>query len=663
MPIDDRKEILEARVRELEAELAELRERESRYATLLSEAPISIWMVDRSRRLVYAQGSALASMGMDPERIVGRRIDELFPRSGEFDSAVERVDRGETATVTFEHDGFVFENRLSAFTDPESGERLGVLGVSTDVSERVRAERALVEEKERLDVTLSSIGEGVIATDTEGRVTGMNRVAEDLTGWSVDKVVGRAAEQVYHVIDNRTGEARTHPVAFALGRGGDDEEQEYDKVLISRDGRDLRVEHNCAPIRRRGSEIIGSVLVFRDLTRQRMLEDEMRRVEKLESIGLLAGGIAHDFNNILTVTMGNLSIARRRARGDDRLLERLRDAERAVERARKLTGQLLTFAKGGAPVKARVDVRQLTHDAARFALAGSPRRWTERFPRELGSVRADSTQIGQVIQNLVINAHQAMGREGEIELSAGETEVESEDGLPLEPGRYIWIAVRDSGPGIPGEIADRVFDPYFTTKPGGTGLGLAAAHSIVRRHGGHVAIENPEGGGAEVRVFLPAKTDCSDSDPATPPRGLLAARKGCVLVMDDDPVVLEAAARMLVELGYETKTARDGAEAVEAYRKAADEERSFDATIVDLTVPGGMGGHDAARAILDIDPRARVLVSSGYSEDPIMSRWREHGFCGVVSKPYGVEDLDRILRKAIAADGSRRTVSFDGGDD
>ncbi|MFO8071982.1 MAG: PAS domain S-box protein [Polyangia bacterium] len=649
MPSDDRKEILETRVRELEAELAESRERESRYNALLSEAPVSIWMVDRSRHLVYAQGSALSVLGMDSERVAGSRIDDLFSESDEFDSAIERVDRGETATVTFEHGGRVFETRLSAVGDPSGGERIGVLGVSTDVSERVRAEKSLIEEKERLDVTLSSIGEGVIATDTEGRVTGMNRVAEELTSWKSEKAVGLSAEQVYHVIDNRTGEARTHPVAIALGRGGDEEEQEYDKVLISRDGRDLRVDHNCAPIRRRGGEIIGSVLVFRDLTRQRMLEDEMRRVEKLESIGILAGGIAHDFNNILTVTMGNLSIARRRARGDERLLERLRDAERAVERARRLTGQLLTFAKGGAPVKALVDVRQLAHDAARFALAGSRRRWTEDFPRGLASVRVDSTQIGQVIQNLVINAHQAMGREGEIALSAGETEIEGEDGLPVEPGRYTWIAVRDSGPGIPGEIADRVFDPYFTTKPGGTGLGLAAAHSIIRRHGGHVAIESPEGGGAEVRVFLPAKIDSGDSDPGTPPRGLSAARKGCVLVMDDEPVVLEAAASMLAEIGYEAETARDGAEAVEAYRSAVGEGRRFDATIVDLTVPGGMGGHAAARSILEIDPQARVLVSSGYSEDPVMSQWREHGFCGVVSKPYGVDELDRALRKAIVS--------------
>ena len=389
-------------------------------------------------------------------------------------------------------------------------------------------------------------------------------------------------------------------------------------------------------------------MVLHDITETDRLLEELQRLKKLESVGRLAGGIAHDFNNVLTAIVGNIGLAKMCTAPEDESYPMLEDAEKASLRAKELTQQLLTFSRGGSPIKEPISAGEVVRDSANFSLTGSKVKCQFSLPDDLWPVDADAAQIGQVVQNLVINADQAMPEGGFVRVAAENMVLAAEAGLPLEPGRYVCISVADRGMGIQPEHLPRVFEPYFTTKKGGSGLGMATAHSIVRRHGGHITVDSELGVGTTFRVYLPA------SEKGPPPReaaaGNLPAGGGRVLVMDDEEMVRDVCSSMLASLGYEVELARDGAEAVEAYRRARSEGRPFDAVVMDLTIPGGMGGKEAIGELLKVDPKVKAIVSSGYSNDPVMAEFGEHGFSGVVAKPYRIEELGEALRRTIAGE-------------
>jgi signal transduction histidine kinase/CheY-like chemotaxis protein len=373
-------------------------------------------------------------------------------------------------------------------------------------------------------------------------------------------------------------------------------------------------------------------------------EAERLRAQKLESLGVLAGGIAHDFNNILTAILGNLSIARQARPGDD-LAEVLRDAEKAALSAKGLTHQLLTFSRGGAPIRKVVSLQDVLREAARFALRGAKARAEFSIPADLWTASVDEDQIRQVVHNLVLNADQAMPEGGVLALIARNFELAEGEGIPLRAGQYVSIAIRDTGVGLSPEHLDRVFDPYFTTKRSGNGLGLTSSYAIVKKHDGHLAVESKLGRGTTFTVYLPA----SQERVARPEvEGATALGSGRVLVMDDEEVVRAAAGRMLARLGYEVELARDGDEALRAYTAASAGGRPFDVVVMDLTIPGGVGGEEAMRRLAALDPQARGIVSSGYSTDPVMADFRAHGFCCVLRKPYSIEDLGRAVAEAVA---------------
>jgi two-component system cell cycle sensor histidine kinase/response regulator CckA len=388
------------------------------------------------------------------------------------------------------------------------------------------------------------------------------------------------------------------------------------------------------------------VIVFSDITEKRRMEDELQRAQKLESIGILAGGIAHDFNNILTAVIGNLSLAKIHARPEDEIYERLNEAGKAASIAKDLTQQLLTFSKGGAPIKKVASIKEILSDTTEFALSGSNVRCRYDIPEDLWSVECDVGQISQVINNLIINAKQAMPAGGTVDLAARNAVVAKRDKLPLADGKYLKIVVRDRGVGIPPEHLSMIFDPYFTTKQRGSGLGLATTYSIVKNHGGYIRVETKEGSGTSFEVYLP-----STGKVIMPARRIsrgLPSGRGRILLMDDEDVVRKVAGTLLKYLGYEVTIALDGAEMLELYRKARSQGRPFDAVILDLTIPGGMGGKEAVRRLLEIDSKAVAVVSSGYSNDPIMANYRKYGFKGVVAKPYEIDDLGATLQKVLS---------------
>ncbi|MBI2839986.1 MAG: PAS domain S-box protein [Acidobacteria bacterium] len=517
-----------------------------------------------------------------------------------------------------------------------------------------RAEIALASEKERLAVTLRSIGDGVVTTDTNGAVALINKAAETLTGWTQEESLGRPLEEVFHLVEEKTRRRCDNPAERVL-RQRIPASRLIGAVLVARDGTERIVAEQGAPIVDRNGEIIGVVLVFRDITEKRALEEELSKTSTLESIAVLAGGVAHDFNNLLTAILGNISIAHADivSGKEDHALTSLRGAENASIRARDLTRQLLTFAKGGSPIKKTASIGDLIRDSAGFVLSGSKVRCDFAIAADLWPVDVDEGQISQVVQNLVLNADQAMPSGGVVTIEAGNILVRPEDSMLLEAGRYVKVSVKDQGPGIPEEHRQRIFDPFFTTKQRGSGLGLSVSYSVVKSHGGHIGLESRLGVGTAFHVYLPASegqvnVKTIEVELGAPPQG------NCrVLLMDDEPGVRAALGEMLLLLGYEVVSANDGTEAVDAYRDALSAGRPFCTVILDLTVPGGMGGRETVMELLKVDAAVRAVATSGYSDGPVIADCMDRGFCGFIAKPCTLEELARALHAATAPSRSQ----------
>ena len=391
--------------------------------------------------------------------------------------------------------------------------------------------------------------------------------------------------------------------------------------------------------------------IIRNITSDRKVEEERLRAQKLESVGLLAGGIAHDFNNLLTVMLGNLSLAGTYARNAPDLQEILNEAVEASRRAKELTNQLLTFARGGAPIRETASIADAVKGSASFALRGSHVRHELAVAHDLLDAEIDVGQINQVLHNLVVNAEQAMPAGGTIVIGAENVIVAGDERPPLLPGKYVRIFVKDEGIGIPEKYLGRIFDPYFTTKEKGSGLGLATGYSIVKKHDGLITVESKIGEGSTFSVFLPASERPTNGREA-PKDGGLAAGSGRILVMDDEETVLLVAQRILSTLGYSATPVRNGTEAIAGYAAAAERGEPFDAVIMDLTIPGGMGGREAIEQLKKLDPAVKAIASSGYSNDPVMANHRDYGFAAVLAKPYTLADLAATLRRVVVAGDS-----------
>ncbi len=383
----------------------------------------------------------------------------------------------------------------------------------------------------------------------------------------------------------------------------------------------------------------------------RRTEEELLRDAKRESLELLAGGVAHDFNNLLTALLGNLSLAQMDSGLSAEVREWLDEAEKATGRARDLTQQLLTFAKGGEPVRRLVDLGSCLREAAQFARQGSRVRCEFSLATDLWPAEVDAGQVGQVVHNLVLNAVQAMARGGVVTVTARNVPRERAHQLGLGSHHFVVIEVRDEGPGIkPADMA-RIFQPYFTTKSKGSGLGLATSQTIARRHFGALRVESEPGRGAAFLLYLPAKPGARVERHGD--AGALPALSGRVLFMDDEPAIRQMAPNLLHRLGFETEVASDGREAIERYARALETGRRFDVVILDLTVPAGVGGLEAMQGLHALDPKVKVLVSSGYAGDPVLLNFREHGFAGMVTKPYCLTELASVLGRVLEGDATK----------
>ena len=548
----------------------------------------------------------------------------------------------------------------------EVDDRALYIAMVRDVTAQKRFEQEIAAEKESLAVTLRSIGDGVITTDVNGNILMLNNEAERLTGWSSAEAIGKPVRTVFNVALDLAAQARAQRSGYR---------NEAQSLLLSlpetanltaRDATEYVVEQVATPMRDNKNEVAGVVLVFRDITERQRNEAERRKAETLEQLGLLAGGIAHDFNNLLTAIIGNISLASLLLPPDDELATRLVDAKNASMRARDLAQQLLTFARGGAPIKKTASIGKLIQDTVSFSLRGSHSRSEFTFGAELWPAEIDPGQISQVIGNLVVNADQAMPNGGTLRVSCNNFSYNSNT-MPviqdLAAGEYIRITIRDEGVGIPDEYLKRIFDPYFTTKPKGTGLGLATTYSIVKNHNGLITVESELHHGSMFTLYLPAAVHHElPLEQVSPTVTTAITGTGRVLVVDDEEAIRALVDFTLSHLGYEVAAAETALEGVDLYRRHLETGERFDAVILDLTLPGGMGGKEALKKLLEIDPTVNAIVSSGYATDATMSRYQDFGFRGVIAKPYEAAELGKTVHDVISSSHvNYNTEQFDAG--
>lgn len=526
-----------------------------------------------------------------------------------------------------------------------------VIAVARDISDRKRAERALAAEKERLSVTLRSIGDGVITTDTAGRVVMINKAAEDLTGWPQNEAAGKPLQDIFHIIHEKSGEKCENPADKVLATGNIIELANH-TLLINRDGQRRHIADSGAPIRDQESRIIGVVLVFRDVTEKVHFAEEILKAKKLESIGVLAGGIAHDFNNILAAILGNLNLAKIQMADFPDTAQLLHQAEKASLRAKNLTQQLLTFAKGGAPVRQLTSIADIIRESASFVLRGSNVNCEFNLADDLWLGEIDPGQISQVIQNMVINARQAMPEGGTVTITC-RNRAKAKGYEDPDFAGFLEISLGDSGIGIPENYLDKIFDPYFSLKHQGSGLGLAICHSIVRNHNGRIEVKSSPGKGTTFTILLPAAKGTPSQSVPEEKAILTSARKAKILLMDDEEIVRTVVIKMLDHLGFTGVPAKDGEEAIRLYQEAGKSGKPFDAVIMDLTIPGGMGGKQAVKHLLAMDGTAKVIVSSGYSNDPIMADFQAYGFCAAIGKPFQIDELVRVFNQLLGSETTR----------
>ena len=584
----------------------------------------------------------------DQDEIIGKKCREIICVDNYLEEQCSFKQLMETREAVFFTDWKYNNNHYNIAATPikdSQGNVLRSVMLYMDITELIDARSALSAEKDRLSFTLESIAEGVVATDEHSRITLMNRVAEKLTGWSMEEALGKKICEVLAVREDGEEQVACKDLLEHIYSDKATVQRTGNAVLTAREGKERLIYLSAAPIRYQDKSVTGAILILRDITGEKKLEEEISKEVRIESLGVLAGGIAHDFNNLLTSVLGNISLAKTLTSSSSSIYPLLSETEKSSYRAKSLTQQLLTFAKGGAPVTNVTSTIELIKESAEFSLRGANVKCEYHIPDNLWPVEVDEGQISEVIQNMVINADQAMPDGGKIEIVAENVEPDRLKNVPLPPGKYVRISIFDHGRGIPPETLKNIFDPYFTTKKAGSGLGLAICYSIIKKHHGLITVDSSLGKGTTFHIYLPATAKKLLNKSQQKVDG--ANRNGKILVMDDEELIRDITSTMFKVSGYQVELAEDGQEAIEKYTAAMEKGEPFDVVLMDLTIPGGMGGKETIEKLLEIDPGVQAVVSSGYATDPIMSNYKQYGFCQVIPKPYVLEELIGTIGEVI----------------
>jgi len=506
-----------------------------------------------------------------------------------------------------------------------------------EILERRRTQEALAESEEKYRMLVENASDAIVVA-RDGVLCFVNSRAIEISGYSEKELKSNPFLSMVHPQDrDRVRQNYYNRLNGKLSPAS------YTFRCLHKDGGIKWLELNSVRISWEGMP--ATLNFLRDITEKHLLEEELVKAQKLEAVGVLAGGIAHDFNNILAMIMGNVSLAKKNIRSNDKIHHLLAEAEKASIRAKDLTRRLLTFSKGGEPVKEVTTIPEVIVGCSAFALSGSKVGCEFNFPADLWPIKIDVGQINQAIQNIIINADQAMPGGGKIKIGAANITLDSNHGLPLLPGKYVVLTFQDSGAGIPQVNLSKIFDPFFTSKENGSGMGLTTAYSIIKRHDGHIAVASEIGVGTTFSVYLPSTKEKIPAKVETAEIDIHG--KGKILAMDDEEMIRDLIQSMLHRMGYEVELAKDGKEAIGLYQDALDAGKPFDAVILDLTVPGAMGGKEAIARLYEVDAKVKAIVSSGYSVDPVMSNYKKYGFCAVVEKPFNLQKLGTTLDKIL----------------
>ncbi|MDF7825825.1 PAS domain-containing protein [Pontiellaceae bacterium B12227] len=658
LSVEDAQEIRDA-LAEREYTEKKLKEAEERTRLWLENSPACTKILDLDFNLQYMSHAGIAGLGIDdvtdfygkpypfsffPEEAKAKMLANLKKARD-----TKQIISKEGPVYDIHRNELWFQASIMPICD-EQGDVEYLIVVSVETTERKRAEQQLAEEKERLAVTLKSIGDGVITTDTSGQVMMMNSVAEVLTGWTQDAAAGLPLAEVFEIVNAHTAEPVDSPVAKVL-ENGQIEGLSSHTVLISKNGKRYQIADSGAPIRDRENCIIGVVLVFRDISEEYQMREQLHQSRKMEAIGQLAGGVAHDFNNTLAGISGASELLQSMLPDDKDAKELCGMIHNSISKAAGLTAKLLAFARRQPQAVVVVDLHHVVKDALLLLQKSVDRkiRFESELNAEQSRVLGDPSHIQNAIMNLAINATHAMPAGGTIMFSSRIIDLDeaycSSSLFDLEPGPFIELTVRDSGIGIAPEDLPRVFEPFFTTKaPGkGTGLGLSTVYGTVQQHSGAIMASSEVGQGSCFRIFLPlTERSVEPQEPEeTPLRGC-----GRILLVDDEPVLLKTTKSILEDLGYTVETAENGLSALTRFKEAPE---SFDLVLLDMIMPV-MSGKECFLEMKKVDPKVCAVLSSGFTQEGDFDEMLQSGLCGFIRKPYRKSELSRVIHHALQPD-------------
>ncbi len=621
----------------------ELRASEERYRKIFEQNPLPMLILNTDTfDFISVNDAAVKYYGYSKEEFADMNVSDIRPQED------SRTGSEYLRDIKYDQDfhegiwGHRKKDGSLVYVDISTmmidiGGKAARLALCKDITEEIKTKENLLESEAQYRMLVENADASIMIAQDD-KIKYANPISEEVFGYTFKELLKLSFSELIHTDDREVVVEHYH-----RRLSGEEIHPESFRMLDS-EGKVKWVFLTAAKIEWQGEP--ATLNILRDVSEHKSMEAELHRAQKLESTGILAGGIAHDFNNLLTGIMGNISLAKTLAGDDEKLLGRLAEADKACNRARDLTKQLLTFSKGGSPVVGPESIDGILKDSVDFALSGSNVKPHFNIPQNLWLGEVDPGQIGQVIQNIVINAIQAQPDGGVIEISAENFRAEEESGLPLEDGNYIKLTFKDTGIGIPPEYIESIFDPYFTTKDEGSGLGLATVYSIVKNHGGQITVFSVVGKGTEFEIYLPASDTEVQFAFSDLEEVVLQKGHGKVLIMDDEEIIRDIARGMLEHLGYKVETANDGAEAIEKYGNTLNSE-PFDVVILDLTIPGGLGGKEALDRMKELNPDIKAVVSSGYSNDPIMADFEAYGFTDVVAKPYSIDELKVVMNRLL----------------
>ncbi|MEW5784645.1 MAG: PAS domain S-box protein [Bacillota bacterium] len=615
-----------------------------RYRSIANAIPDNVFCLSRDGIYIDVLTRDETKLRIPAQDMIGKAIEHILPA----DVAVrlhehikKTLDSGQLQTMEYPlpvgNEVLTFEARLVPSGKDE------VISISRDITLQKKAEKELRESESRQRRIADNMQDVVVQVDKAGIMTYISPSCAKVLGYQANDLYGRSGFYNVHPDDIERVKRELSDYFCSSNPGSVEFRYKHADGGYSWMEAVGNVFHNDS------GDVIGAVFVTRDITERKKREEEMLRAARLEAAGILASGIAHDFNNTLTIILANLELARMNLHLESKLVEKLAEVEKAAQQAKYLSNQLLTFAKGGTPVKKAASVGELIEKAASIVSIGKNITCELTVPGYICPVEIDVAQIHHVLSNVLINAMQAMPGGGRIRIEADQRMVSKQEAQGvLPPGRYVRVAIKDQGTGITAEHLPHIFRPFYSTKPEGSGLGLSVSHSIMEKHGGAIVVDSQPGQGITVYLYLPVSSAEITIEPKNVEKELVTG-SGRILIMEDNIMLAELLREMLAILGYDAVLAVNGEEAIELYQRDRLRGQAFDAVIIDLIITEGMGGQETIKELLNIDPAVKAIVSSGYCNDPVMVNYRACGFQGIIAKPYSFADLSRLLSEVIAS--------------